>query len=627
MIRLDPSKRRYDRFRQAFRQRKTDALSIYRDETKDRERAEQPERRRYLRQYVSWLWRYWPTAVLLIVLALVSATLEMVHPLFLKFILDRVLLDSTLSAAERVRLLNLAGGTFLAVIVFGQLLSVAKDYRTRQLNVRVILGLRRALYDKLLHLPLQKLSDMKTGGVISRLTGDVDMTSGLLQMGLISPGVSIIRLLIAMVMLFYLNWRLTLIALAVIPVVMLVSFVVSRRIRPIYRAMRDDAAHVDARVGETFGGVRVVRGFRREKLEERNYTIGRHEIIRKQLFAHRREIALWTAWGLMLASVNLVVVWYGGYLQIHGQATVGAIMAFQWYTLLLLNPVWQIVHSFSELQRSLAAMERVFEVLEMDSDKPDKPNAADAAAHVDEIRFDHVWFEYHEDQPVLRDFDVTIRGGQVVALVGRSGSGKTTVTDMAARFYDPTRGRILLNGRDLRDLRLDSFRSLLGIVRQEVFLFDGSVADNIAYGRPEATESEIREAALLANAHEFIVDLPQGYDSLVGERGVKLSGGQAQRLSIARAILADPRILILDEATSNLDSESEQLIQQSLRNLLGGRTTIMIAHRLSTISEADLILVMDEGRIVERGTHVELMKRNGIYHEMVSRQQESMQYE
>src|SRR6266536_2996220 len=268
-------------------------------------------------------------------------------------------------------------------------------------------------------------------------------------------------------------------------------------------------------------------------------------------------------------------------------------------------------------------MERVFEVLGMEGDKPDRPDAVPAPSVVGEIRFENVSFEYRAEHPVVRDFSVTVPGGSVVALVGRSGAGKTTVTDLVARFHDPSRGRVLLNGADLRDLRLRTYRDLLAIVQKDVFLFDGSVRENIAYGRHEATNAEIEDAARRANAHEFIVKLPEQYETFIGERGVKLSGGQQQRLAIARAILARPQILILDEATSNLDTESEQLIQGSMATLLAGRTTFVIAHRLSTIHRADLILLMDDGRVIERGTHKALMKVSGAYYGMVRRQMES----
>jgi ATP-binding cassette subfamily B protein/subfamily B ATP-binding cassette protein MsbA len=272
-------------------------------------------------------------------------------------------------------------------------------------------------------------------------------------------------------------------------------------------------------------------------------------------------------------------------------------------------------------------MERVFEVLAMEGDKPDRPGAIDAPQIVTEINFDDVEFEYRQGLPVVRDFSVTVPGGSVVALVGRSGAGKTTVTDLVARFHDPTKGRILVNGVDIRDYRLQTYRDLLAVVQQDVFLFDGSVRDNIAYGRRDATDAEVEDAARRANAHEFIVRLPEQYATLIGERGVKLSGGQCQRLAISRAILASPQILILDEATSNLDTESEQLIQASMAMLLAGRTTFVIAHRLSTVRRADLILLMEDGRVIERGTHDELMQSQGTYHEMVRRQMEDAERE
>src|SRR5438093_707748 len=365
----------------------------------------------------------------------------------------------------------------------------------------------------MLHLPLAKLHDMKTGGILSRLTGDVDTTTGFLQMAMVSPAIALVRLTIAIGILFALNWRLALTAMAIIPGIITISYIFSKRIRPIYRSVRKDVEILDGRVGETFSGIRVVRAFRREASELLEYMRGRHTVLRKEMFAQRREMVIWTSWALIMGMIHVVI--------------------------------------------------------------------------------------------------------------GRSGAGKTTVTDLVARFHDPTRGRIVLNGTDIRDFKLATYRDLLAIVQQDVFLFDGSVRDNIAYGCHTATDAEVADAARRANAHEFIVRLPEQYDTLIGERGVKLSGGQQQRLAIARAIVKKPEILILDEATSNLDTESEQLIQAAMAGLLEGRTTFIIAHRLSTVHRADLILVMDDGRVVERGTHDELMAARGSYYEMVQRQAES----
>ena len=630
------SRARYDRFVDDYKRRRLDdatdeAKGLKRltpnagatGTTSDASAARKRARRQYVREYLRWLKPYRYAIGLLFLLALIRGGLEMVEPLFMRFIIDRVLLNRALDTAQRLFRLHGAGLFFLGVILLSSFVNMLKEYQQRGLNDRVMLSLRRSLFNRLLNLPLSRLWDMKTGGILSRLSGDIDTTTGLLQMAVVSPAISVVRLAIAVGILLTLNWRLALTALALIPGVVLMSFVFARRVRPIYRSLRKDAEQIDGRVGETFSGIRVVRAFRRETSELLDYMRGRHTVLRKELFAHRRELVLWTSWGLLLSVVNVVIVWYGGWLNIAGRASIGDIMAFQWYTFLLLNPVWNIVNSFSELQRSLAAMERVFEVLDMDDDKPDRPGAVDAPRIVRELRFEDVEFEYREGLPVVRAFSVTVRGGSVVALVGRSGAGKTTVTDLVARFHDPTRGRIVLNGTDVRDFRLRTYRDLLAIVQQEVFLFDGSVRDNIAYGRHDATDAEVDDAARRANAHEFIERLPEGYDTYIGERGVKLSGGQCQRLAIARAILASPQILILDEATSNLDTESEQLIQASMSTLLAGRTTFVIAHRLSTIRRADVILLMEDGRVVERGSHEELIAGRGVYHDMVVRQMQS----
>jgi ATP-binding cassette subfamily B protein/subfamily B ATP-binding cassette protein MsbA len=634
------SRQRYRRFVADYKLRRLDDIADAADGRKSAEETPESDttkgaapggkkarRRAYLREYVRWLWPHRGSVVALFLFALATASLEMVEPQFMQFIVDRVLLNGELDGPTRLRWLHLAGGTFLLVVVLQSVINIFKNYQQRLVNTRVMLSLRRAMFTRLLNLPLPKMWDMKTGGILSRLTGDIDTTAGIMQSAIISPTISVIRLIIVIAILFTKNWQLALATLAIIPGAMLMSFTSARRIRPIYRSVRKDAELIDGRVGETFSGIRVVRAFGREMRELLEYMIGRHAVLRKELFANRRETVLWTSWGLLVSGVTVVIVWYGGYLVIHGRATTGQIFAFQWYAFLLLNPVWNIVNSFSELQRSLAAMERVFEVLAMPSDKPDKPDAVDAPRVVRSLVFEDVEFEYRENRPVVRDFSVKVPGGTVVALVGRSGAGKTTVTDLAARFHDPTRGRILVNDTDIRDFRLKTYRDLLAIVQQDVFLFDGSIRDNIAYGRHDATNAEVEDAARRANAHEFIDKLPDTYDTFVGERGVKLSGGQQQRLAIARAILKSPQILILDEATSNLDTESEQLIQASMATLLAGRTTFIIAHRLSTIRRADLILLMDDGRVIERGTHDSLMTARGVYFDMVQRQVAAGQHE
>src|SRR6266540_1171158 len=403
------SRQKYREFVQDYKQRRLDSADAAEEAgAADAVRAPAGKRREYLRDYLRWLRPHRFRLGALLGLALLAAGVEMVEPLFMRFIIDRVLLNSALAPAIRLTHLHLAGAAFVAVVILSKLIGVLRDYRQHLVNVRVMLSLRQSLFERLLHLPLPKLWDMKTGGILSRLTGDVDTTTGLLQMAIMSPAISILRLIIAVGLLLTLNWRLALTALAIIPGVMLVSFVFSRRVRPIYRVVRKDVERIDGRVGETFSGIRVVRAFGREMRELLDYMVGRHSVVRKEMFAHRRELILWTSWGLLLGAVNVVIVWYGGYLNIVSRASIGDIMAFQWYTFLLLNPVWNIVNSFSELQRSLAAMERVFEILGMENDKPDKPDARDAPSIMQEIRFENVEFEYRKGQPVVADFNLVV---------------------------------------------------------------------------------------------------------------------------------------------------------------------------------------------------------------------------
>lgn len=583
-------------------------------------RAKPEARKKYLREYIRWLWPdRWRLAVIFL-LAVCVVGLDMLWPLAIKGLIDTVTGAGTTDKSSR---LNLYGGAIVTLLVLKQAIDSLRDQRTFVLNAQLIFKLRKRLFERLLGLPLGELADMKSGGITSRLSGDVDSVSGLVQMAVISPGVAIIRVIFTIAILMFLSTRLALMSMLILPPLGIASYLWMRKVRPIYRSMREDRSTIDARVTETFGGIRVVRAFRREPREEVNYAVGHHTVIRKSIYAQWVELALATVWGLLVPGISLLVVWYGGYLVLRGAATIGDIFAFQIYAVLLIQPVWAIVNSVSQTQRSLAAMERVFEVLGMQVDKPDVPDAIDAPEFVTEFDLAGVNFEYRPGIPVIRDFDLHVKGGMTVALVGPSGAGKTTLTDLVARFHDPTSGSIRLNGIDLRKLKLHSYRRMLAVVQQDTFLFDGTVRENIAYGLRGASDEQIIDAARRANAHEFIDVLPEKYDTLIGERGFKLSGGQRQRISIARAILANPQILILDEATSNLDTESEQLIQSSLAELFKGRTTFVIAHRLSTITHADLIVAMDQGRIVETGRHDELMAKQGFYFDMVERQRRS----
>jgi ATP-binding cassette subfamily B protein len=574
----------------------------------------------YARRYAGWLRPQLKSLALLFSLSVVSIGIDMVWPLVSAHLIDHVILDKSLPIASKVAELGGFALGMTGLLLFGAGLSWLRAVQMQLLNSTLAFRLRASLFHRVLRLPMNELNEMKTGGILSRLSSDVDSTTGLLQQALFSPVLATLRLLATLCIIFTLNWRIAAAVILIMPPILLVQNLWARRIRRIWKSVGQDRQEIDARVSEGLSGVRIVRGFGREQREQLAYTLGHHTVIRKQLLATRTQRSVALIWELILPLGQVTIVAFGGFLVVKGLATVGVLIAFQGYMWRLMEPAMQISSSINETQRGLAAAERVFDVLDKPEEKPDLPGAVVAPARVEEVRFENVSFAYRPDVTVLRGLSLTVPGGSVVALVGARGAGKTTVTDLMARFYDPTGGRILLNGVDLRQIRLKSFRSLLGIVQQEVFLFDGSVRENIAYGRIQATDAEVLDAARRANADEFIRRLPEGYETMIGERGVKLSGGQRQRLSIARALLADPQILILDEATSNLDTESEQLIQASLDDLLRDRTTFVIAHRLSTITHADQIVVLDAGVVVEQGTHQELLRRGGRYADMVARQ-------
>jgi len=572
------------------------------------------------RRYAEWVRPHGWALGQVLALSLVGIGIDMVWPLASAYLIDRVILNPEHNPSEKVTLIAEVALVMVLLFGLGTALNWVRSWRLQLSNSRFSFELRQRLFQRILRLPLTELSEMTTGGILSRLSTDVDSTAGLLQQALLSPLLAGLRLIATVSIIFTLNAAMAAALLLVVPPVLILQLRYSGRLRPIWRSLAQDRQLIDGRVSEGLSGVRVVRSFRREKLEELAYTVGHHTVIRKQLLANRVQRGMASVWELLLPLAQLVIVAFGGYLVIQGKTSVGLLVAFQAYIWRVFDPILQLANSISGTQRGLAALDRVCEVLDKPAELPDAPSALPAPREVTELCFDRVSFAYQPGVPVIVDFSLSVPGGSVIALVGASGAGKTTLTDLIARFRDPTAGSIRVNGIDLRDLQLRSYRGLLGIVAQDVFLFDGTVADNIAYGARHATREQIAEAARKANAHEFIERLPEGYDSVIGERGVKLSGGQRQRLSIARALLADPQILILDEATSNLDTESEQLIQQSLRQLFARRTTFVIAHRLSTVVDADRIIVLDRGRSVETGTHDELLARRGAYYAMVQRQ-------
>ena len=608
----DSSKKRYRLFRRSYRFSHSTAnqtpAGILRSGWKN------------LAEYRKLVGRHTGTLVLVFVLAVIAKAMGLVLPYATKWVIDGVLLNDGLARAEKHRLITMFALAMVALMLLQQALEAYRGYRMTVLNARIVFRLRQKLYEHLLAMPLRKLQEMKGGGIVSRVSGDVDELRNLLQMGIITPGVAILTVVMTVSVLVWLSWKTALVAMALIPPIVALNIVWLRRVRPIYRAMREARSEIDGRVVETFSGIRVVRAFRREKRESRDYAVRHHTVIRQDVLSNLLLLIVTSGWGLLIPGISLLIIWYGGTRMLAGEMEIGGVMAFQMYAFFLLQPVSQIVQSYTRTQRALAAMERTFDLFRQPTDMPDRPDAVDVSLPIRELTFEDVTFEYVGDRPAVRGFSLTVQGGQTVALVGPSGAGKTTVTNLVARFIDPVRGRLCLNSVDLRDIKLRSLRSLLGIVEQDVFLFDGTVSENIAYGKHLAPREEVVQAARRANAHDFISRLPEGYDTVIGERGVKLSGGERQRISIARALLANPQILILDEATSNLDTEAEQLIQQSLGELFADRTTFVIAHRLSTVTRADLIVVIVDGGIAEVGTHQDLLKRDGLYAEMVSRQ-------
>ena len=608
------SKQRFAAFRESSR-REVAAISELRPAL-----SAQQRRGRRLGQCWQWLRPHRRTLGLVTGLGLFSITIDLIWPLASRYLVDSVILQPGLPLGFKLRRLALISAGIAGLFMANSLFDWLRSFRSQLLDSRFSSALRARLFRRVLRLPMADIHELKTGGVISRLSNDVDHTTGLLQTALVNPFLSGVRLLATLCVIFTLDWRIAAVVMLAVPPIVIAQNLWLKKSRLIWKSMGQDRSEIDARVSEGLNGLRVVRGFAKERSEESSYLLGQHTVVRKQSLATNTQRGVALVWDLVMPLSQVTILWFGGYLVLRGQTTVGTLMAFQGYFLRLIDPITELIKSLSETQRGLAALERVCDVFDKPEEKPDRPRAVDAPSRVREIHLNHVNFAYRKGAPVIRDFELRVPGGSVVALVGASGAGKTTLTDLVARFHDPTNGAIRLNGIDLRDIRLRSYRKLLGIVQQETFLFDGTVSENIAYGRSEASAAEIEEAARSAHAHEFIARLPEGYGTLVGERGVKLSGGQRQRLSIARALLAAPEILILDEATSNLDTESEQLIQSSMQRLLAGRTTFIIAHRLSTIRRADIIVVLGRGRILEVGDHDSLMRRGDVYADMVERQ-------
>ncbi|TWU57431.1 ABC transporter ATP-binding protein [Rubripirellula reticaptiva] len=517
-------------------------------------------------------------------------------------------------------LLYAIAGVVVLVTALGTVVSLISRWTATKAVNQTQISIRRRVFDHAIRLPLHRVYDMKSGGVASLIREDAGGVSELIFSMLYNPWRAIVQFVGSLIILMLVDWKLMICGLALLPIVWVTHRTWINRIRPLYRDIRKQRQKIDAGATETFGGIRVVRTFSRSRSESSRFVREGDFLVRQQLFTWWWTRIIETIWEVIIPLASTGLLLYGGYQIIEGQLTLGDLMMFLVYLTMLLGPLATIAGSAVTFQNNLAGLDRVLDVLEIEDELPTRGTAKSLrrADVQGAISIRGVTFAYPETKPtVLRDVSIEVEAGQTVALVGRSGAGKTTLTNLIARFYDPTSGSICLDGRDLRDIELSSYRSLLGIVEQDVFLFDGSIRENIAYARRRSTDAEVIAAATAAAADEFIRKMPEGYDTIIGERGVKLSGGQRQRLAIARAILADPKILILDEATSNLDSESERMIQTSLAELLKDRTAFVIAHRLSTIKNADKIVVLGDGEVLETGTHEELLAQGGRYRDMV----------